>query len=275
MNELIHIGNADISIKVYNGQRVVTFKDVDMAHERPDGTARRNFSTNRKHFAEGEDFFIVTPQTLENTELYEKRTLENDVTSNRGTALITEQGYLMLVKSFTDDLAWEVQRQLVNGYFRAKEIVNAELSPELQMLQGLLSQMVQKELADKERDRQIAIAQEKADKAVEINERMKDELISPFDNWREDINLKVREIAIKSEIPYRDLFGSMYKELEGKAGCDLAVRQRNKRDRMKNSGCRKGDIDKETLKIAIIEEDKKLKQIFEGIVRQYAMKYCA
>jgi len=24
----------------------------------------------------------------------------------------------MLVKSFTDDLAWDVQRQLVNGYFR-------------------------------------------------------------------------------------------------------------------------------------------------------------
>ena len=29
MNELIHIGNADISIKEYKGQRVVTFKDID------------------------------------------------------------------------------------------------------------------------------------------------------------------------------------------------------------------------------------------------------
>ena len=35
--------------------------------------------------------------------------------------LITESGYLMLVKSFTDDLAWQVQRQLVNSYFRVKE----------------------------------------------------------------------------------------------------------------------------------------------------------
>ena len=33
--------------------------------------------------------------------------------------LLTESGYLMLVKSFTDDLAWTVQRQLVNTYFRA------------------------------------------------------------------------------------------------------------------------------------------------------------
>ncbi|MDE6019975.1 MAG: phage antirepressor KilAC domain-containing protein [Ruminococcus sp.] len=29
----------------------------------------------------------------------------------------------MLVKSFTDDLAWEVQRQLVNTYFRVREII--------------------------------------------------------------------------------------------------------------------------------------------------------
>lgn len=39
---------------------------------------------------------------------------QNDIT------LITESGYLMLVKSFTDDLAWKVQRELVNFYFRGK-----------------------------------------------------------------------------------------------------------------------------------------------------------
>jgi phage antirepressor YoqD-like protein len=32
--------------------------------------------------------------------------------------LLTETGYSMLVKSFTDDLAWEVQRQLVRSYFK-------------------------------------------------------------------------------------------------------------------------------------------------------------
>lgn len=50
MDNLVHIGNADISIKEYKGKRVVTFKDIDMAHERPDGTARKRFSDNRKHF---------------------------------------------------------------------------------------------------------------------------------------------------------------------------------------------------------------------------------
>lgn len=36
----------------------------------------------------------------------------------------------MLVKSFTDDLAWQVQRQLVNSYFRLKENVYEQLELE-------------------------------------------------------------------------------------------------------------------------------------------------
>lgn len=30
-------------------------------------------------------------------------------------------GYLMLVKSFTDELAWDIQRTLINAYFKVKE----------------------------------------------------------------------------------------------------------------------------------------------------------
>ncbi len=36
--------------------------------------------------------------------------------------VMTESGYLMLAKSFTDDLAWTVQRELVNNYFRARTV---------------------------------------------------------------------------------------------------------------------------------------------------------
>lgn len=46
INNLIKIGNQRISVKEYNNQRVVTFKDVDSVHERPEGTARKRFSDN-------------------------------------------------------------------------------------------------------------------------------------------------------------------------------------------------------------------------------------
>lgn len=266
MEELIPIGNHEVSVKMYNGQRVVTFKDIDTVHERPEGTARVTFNKHKDRFVLGEDYFVCSA--------YEAKEQFGIIAPN-GVALITEQGYLMLVKPFGDDLSWNVQRQLVNTYFKIKETVNEEFSPELQALQGILDQMKRNEIENKERDRKIAQAKEIADKAVETTERMKEELISPFDNWREDINKKVRRISQESGKPYQQLFSEMYFDLERTARCDLSTRQRNKRERMERSGCTKTEIQKETTKIAVIEDDARLKQIFEDIVRKYGMKYVA
>ena len=112
MNDLVKIGNQEISKKEFKNQRVITFKDIDTVHERPDGTARKRFNDNKKHFIEGTDFFKITPSEFRTAIGDMDLRQQNDVT------LITESGYLMLLKSFTDDLAWDVQRQLVDSYFR-------------------------------------------------------------------------------------------------------------------------------------------------------------
>ena len=114
MNDIVKINNHDVTAKEYNGLRIVTFKDIDTVHERADGTARKRFNDNKKHFIEGTDFFVLNQPS-------EIRTL--GIERPQGGApekvtLVTESGYLMLVKSFTDDLAWDVQRQLVNTYFK-------------------------------------------------------------------------------------------------------------------------------------------------------------
>lgn len=124
MNELIKIGNQQISTKEFKGQRVVTLKDIDLVHERPEGTARRNFNTNKKHLLEGNDYFVRNSFEAQN---------EFGITAPNGLILMTEQGYLMLVKSFTDDLAWEVQRQLVNTYFKASDFMK-NLSTEMKAI---------------------------------------------------------------------------------------------------------------------------------------------
>lgn len=112
----IAIGNTNVAIKEYKGQRVVTFKDIDTVHGRPDGTARRNFNRNREHFIEGEDFYKITPNEFRTAIGSMDKRQQNDVT------LLTESGYLMLAKSFTDKVAWDVQRALVKAYFRAKQV---------------------------------------------------------------------------------------------------------------------------------------------------------
>lgn len=113
-----------IQIKEYQGKRVVTFKDIDTVHKRREGTASRNFNQNRNRFIEDVDFFKI-------------KITDNEIRSQFGISpnaggtvmLITETGYLMLVKSFTDELAWKVQRELVDSYFRARA------EPEEQIIQ--------------------------------------------------------------------------------------------------------------------------------------------
>lgn len=111
MSELIKINNQQLPVKEYNGKRVVTLKEIDTVHGRTSGTARKRFNDNRKRFIKGVDYFVRNSDEARN---------EYGIAAPNGLVLITESGYLMLAKSFTDDLAWQVQRELVTSYFRSK-----------------------------------------------------------------------------------------------------------------------------------------------------------
>ena len=106
------INNKELESKVWNNERVLTFKDIDTFHERSAGTASRNFKSNRNRFIEEVDYFKVLPNG---------RISSIGNIPPKGIILITESGYLMIAKSFTDDKAWDVQRLLVNSYFREKK----------------------------------------------------------------------------------------------------------------------------------------------------------
>lgn len=135
MNNLVKIENQEIQVKEFNGQRVVTFKDIDRVHERARGTAKRNFNENKQRLIEGVDYFFVNQKDV-GANFVQTYGFDNRAPSG---ALITETGYLMIVKSLRDDLAWKVQRQLVNCYFKVKEEteVNSTHKPSITFEQTL------------------------------------------------------------------------------------------------------------------------------------------
>ncbi|WP_353053036.1 ORF6N domain-containing protein [Bacillus thuringiensis] len=117
----------ELAVKEFNGQRIVMFKDIDELHERVAGTAGRNFRENKEQFIEGEDYFYLTGEKLR-----EFKQTTNFVGSHaKELVLITQMGYLMLVKSLQDDLTWHVQRQLVNHYFNVtrKKVIQPRKKP--------------------------------------------------------------------------------------------------------------------------------------------------
>ena len=115
MTNSLVINNHVLSVREYQGKRVVTFNDIDRVHGRTLGTASRNFKNNREHFVKGQDYFVL--KRNENS-MDEFRPLK---IPPKGITLITESGYLMLCKSFGDKLAWDIQRKLVDTYFHKKE----------------------------------------------------------------------------------------------------------------------------------------------------------
>lgn len=126
MENKIMIQNQEIQIKEYNGKRVVTFKDVAKVHGIDFENVKRNFTNNKHHFIESQDFYLIS-----RNEFREKFSPNEKLIGNPNVkmVLLTESGYLMAVKSLTDDLAWEVQRELINCYFRIKqETVNEEIT---------------------------------------------------------------------------------------------------------------------------------------------------
>ena len=120
MNDIVTINNTNLPVLQYQENPVVTFQMIDQVHERTDGTASRNFKNNRKRFTEGKHFYLV-----DFTQKDEFRSFGINVPP-RGLTVFTKRGYLLLTKSFTDDLAWEVQEKLVDGYFQARSLTPAE-----------------------------------------------------------------------------------------------------------------------------------------------------
>lgn len=124
MAELVKIEDTELAIREYNGQRVVTMKDIDRVHGKKTDTAKKAFQKHKQHFILGEDYFKMTRK-----ELGERYSPNEKIKGNPNltTYLLTESGYLMIVKTFTDDLSWQVQRQLVNTYFKAIEPIHSEV----------------------------------------------------------------------------------------------------------------------------------------------------
>ncbi len=62
------------------------------------------------------------------------------ITAPNGITLLTESGDLMFVKTFTDDLTWQVQHELVNSYFRSRKPVS-----EIKMIAAMAADAVRQQ----------------------------------------------------------------------------------------------------------------------------------
>lgn len=134
--QAITINGQNLPVREYEGLRVVTLSDISKVHNVKEKNIRNNFNNNRKHFIKGVDYYTLIGKEA----CYSMLNPHDKPHQNIGHALpitnlniFTESGYLLLVKSLTDDLSWQIQRMLVNNYFNIKE-----LKPALSNMQNIL-----------------------------------------------------------------------------------------------------------------------------------------
>lgn len=266
MNNLVTIGNTQFTAKTLDGKPVLTFRDIDTIHHRPEGSARKRFNDNRQRFVEGEDYFKITPSEFRTAIGDMDSRQQNDVT------LFTESGYLMIVKSFTDDWAWEVQRKLVKTYFRAKEL--AAEKPKPMSTNDLFELQVK---INREYENKINALEERAESADRKISTITDVFAAPptdEERWRDVMNRKVRTMCEEYGLNYHTTIGEMYAELERRAHVNLSVRQKNLREHMRLGGAKYAQREAVS-KLVVISQDAKLRYIYEAIVREKAAQLAA
>lgn len=118
-NNLVKINEEEIIVKEYENQRVVTAWDIAKVHNREVREITQNFNYVKDKLLKDEDYFLVNKEKVSESKILIQDFIPNNV---KEIVLFTESGYLMLVKTFTDDLSWDIQRQLVKGYFKLKEL---------------------------------------------------------------------------------------------------------------------------------------------------------
>lgn len=96
------------------------------------------------------------------------------------------------------------------------------------------------------------------------------------DHWRRDINRMLNRIAerIGSSEAFREIRSQLYAELQERGGCNLNTRLENYRANLEKAGANRSAIT-EANKLDVIDQDKRLREIFFSIVRDALVRYCA
>lgn len=148
----------------------------------------------------------------------------------------------------------------VEKQYKQDQLDMQELSPELQMFSQMLK-------VNAEHERKIKRLDQKVDNITEIVSLNTTE-------WRKTAQGLIHKMA-KTEGgfgAYQQIQGDIYKEADARAGSSLKTRLTNLRQRMALNGSCKSAIDRLN-RLDVIDADKRLKQIYMAVVKDFAIKY--
>ncbi|MGN6548479.1 MAG: hypothetical protein ACTHJ3_01085 [Pararhizobium sp.] len=187
----VSIAGTDVRRITYKDEPVVSLAMVDEVHQRPNGTAGRNFRENRHRFVQAEDFIVGNLDEM-------RRAFPGAFPSRGGgeDTLLTRRGYLKLTKPMNDDRAWAVQGEMIDRYF-AVEAANSMTPAELLLEQAKMMVEVER------RQRAVETEQVEQAKRIATTERRLDQIETATDpftcvgyaRWAKQTSIDLKDAA--------------------------------------------------------------------------------
>lgn len=270
---------------IYGGfgsnQKVVLAKTIAEIHEMETKHINELINRNIKRFKGGIDIMDLGV-VLNDTELKGLGFTQQAVNSYKGLRakgqggniyLLSERGYVKLIKIMDSDLAWDIHEKLVDEYFSMRE--EKEKQQRMSMEDIIIYQMEQSKLMKQQIDEAKTHAlQAKAD-VVEARaeiQNIRNVVAINTTDWRKDTTIIINKISATLDGDYQFVRNKSYELLEQRAKCKLSVRQTNLKRQMLENGCSKSKVDKVS-KLDVIDNDNRLKEIYIAVVKEMAIKY--
>lgn len=245
MKELIKVTTNE------ENEQLVSARELHKALE-----VKKRFSAwwgqNSELLIEGEDFTSVLSGTVVNNgavKPIQDYALTLDIAKHLAMQSKTKKG--KEIRTYFIQVEKEYKQQLLD---------TSKLSPELQMFQGIFNAVAKQELETK----RLATQMENITEIVALNTT----------DWRRECRKLVNKMAETQGGygAYQEIQTAIYEEVDRRAGSSLKTRLTNLRNRMAGEGVSKSKRDK-TNKLDVIESDKRLKEIYLSVVKDFAIKY--
>ncbi len=206
--------------------------------------------------------------------------IESSYTDSTGRTLpcylITKKGCDMVANKMTGEKGVLFTAAYVTAFERMREAVTSA-QPQFSSLSPQLQALINIEMRQNAQEERITAIEAQTAQNIQAVKTAFDTMALPTvskDQWQEETNRAVRQMCEKYGLNYQKTIGDMYEELERTAGVNLSVRQKNLRERMKRGGATYAER-QSVSKLSIVSLDKKLCEIYTGIVRRKAARLAA
>ena len=168
----------------------------------------------------------------------------------KGLTLIIESGYLMISKVFDDDIAWDVQRKLVNSYFRVKELISQ--APTIIAIQMITETMklMQQDIS--------TIKGHQLQTQKQIPKKL-------FSRWTSKMFPKYKLLMNHFDVTLKDLYHNLFLELQNLYP-DIDLVQ------MQEDYCFENGLER-CYTMETIEHNKEIRNLFEHMVNDLLDRY--